>query len=172
MKIIVPANKTINYYKMEKDSYKELLNNNITKEYKKVDSNVTDDISKGDKAAAERLEIDDRLYCTQKRDAFITLKDHKQNFINNPKCRVINPCKSELGMVSKQMLVKITSAVKVKSHLQQWKNTDAVIDWFSKLDNKAKMHFVQFDVVNFYASITPTIVENAITFATKMLVIS
>ena len=132
MKIIVPEDKTRNFYKMEKNSYKELLNNNITKEYKKVDSNVTDDISKGDKAAAERLEIDDRLYCTQRRDAFITLKDHKQNFINNPKCRVINLCKSELGMVSKQMLVKITSAVKVKSHLQQWKNTDAVIDWFSK----------------------------------------
>ena len=86
MKIIVPEDKTRNFYKMEKDCYKELLNNNITKEYKKVDSNVTDDISKGDKAAAERLEIDDRLYCTQRRDAFITLKDHKQNFIKNPKC--------------------------------------------------------------------------------------
>ena len=29
--------------------------------------------------------------------AFITLKDYKENFNINPKCRLINPAKSELG---------------------------------------------------------------------------
>ena len=28
--------------------------------------------------------------------SFIILKDHKANFQNNPKCRLINPAKSEI----------------------------------------------------------------------------
>ena len=75
-------------------------------------------------------------------------------------------------MVSKQMLVKIIQTVKEKSHIQQWKNTDAVINWFKNLENKERLTFIQFDVVNFYASITPAIIENAITFAARFTEIS
>ena len=63
------------------------------------------------------------------------------------------------------MLSEIISAVKTKSQLLQFKNSDAVIDWFSDLKDKQKLHFIQFDVCNFYASITPGLLENAITFA-------
>ena len=94
--------------------------------------------------------ICDRVHCTKKRDTFITLKDHKQQFMNNPKFRVINPTKSELGKVSKQMLTKIISAVKTKSQLLQFKNSDSTIDWFCKLKDKHRLHFIQFDVVNFF----------------------
>ena len=83
---------------------------------------MIDDISKDDKKVAVGLEIDDRLYCTSKRDCFITVKDHKQQFMNNPKFRLLNPTKSELGKVSKQMLTKIITEVKTKSHLLKWKN--------------------------------------------------
>ena len=151
-KIVVPADKTRNYYRMEKTNYIDLLNNNITKEYKKADNKIVDDITKQDKNIASKLEIEDRLYCTQKREAFITLKDHKQQFMNNPKFRLLNPTKSELGKVSKQMLTKIIAEVKTKSYLLQWKNSDSVINWFSKLENKQRLHFIQFDVVNCYAS--------------------
>ena len=41
------------------------------------------------------LDLDDRMFITTERQAFITLKDHKENFINNPKCRLLNPSKSE-----------------------------------------------------------------------------
>jgi hypothetical protein len=132
-KVIVAADKTRNFYKMEKDNYNELLERNITKDNKKVEEGIVRNITKEDKKVAMDLEIDDRLYCTSKRDCFVTLKDHKQNFMNSPKCRVINPTKSELGKVSKQMLSHIISVVKVKSQLQQWKNTDSVIDRFRKL---------------------------------------
>ena len=161
----MPADKTRNFYKMKKEDYEELLKNNITTEYKKAGAKVIDEIAKDDKKVATKLELEDRLYCTQKRDAYTTLKDHKQQFWNNPKCRVINPCKSELGMVSKQMLVEIISAVKTKSHLQQWKNNDAVISWFKALENKKKLKFIQFDVVSFYPSISPALLENSLTFA-------
>ena len=36
--------------------------------------------------------------------AYITLKDHKENFRNNIKCRLINPSKGEVGLVSKRYL--------------------------------------------------------------------
>ena len=36
-----------------------------------------------------------------KREASITLKDHKENFKNSLPCRLINPAKSEMGLVSK-----------------------------------------------------------------------
>ena len=56
--------------------------------------------------------------------------------------------------------------------MQQWKNTDAVINWFKSLENKQRLNFIQFDVVNFYASITPTLLEDSITFATRFTEIS
>ena len=171
-KVIVAADKTRNYYKMEKERYKELLNNNITKDYKKVDEKVITDITKDDKKEAINLDVADRVYCTSKRDSFITIKDHKQNYMNNTKCRLINPCKSELGMISKQMLSKIIATVKTKSQLQQWKNSDSVIDWFTKLEDKQKLHFIQFDIVNFYGSITPELVRNALVFASEFVDIS
>ena len=152
--------------------YEDFLNNNITKEYKKVDEKVIKEITKNDKAVATKLEIDDRVHCTTKRDTFITLKDHKQQFMNNPKFRVINPTKSELGKVSKQMLTKIISAVKTKSQLLQFKNSDSTIDWFCKLKDKHRLHFIQFDVVNFYASINPDLLENSITFAARYTTIT
>ena len=43
------------------------------------------------------MEIADRVPVTVEREAFGTLKDHKDNFENNPKIRLINPCKPELG---------------------------------------------------------------------------
>ena len=118
-KVIVAADKSHNFYKMDTNKYKELLTNNITKDYKKADEKTIKDISKNDKEVAAMLEVDDRMFCTSKRDSFITIKDHKQNFMNNTKCRLINPTKSELGLVSKQMLAQIISTVKQKSHLQQ-----------------------------------------------------
>ena len=146
-KVFLAADKTRNMYKVEKEAYNEHLESNITKEYKKAGKNVIRDIIKDDKKIAEALEIDDRLHVTTKRDCYITIKDHKPNYANNPSFRLINPCKSELGMVSKQMLVKIITAVKSKVHLTQWKNSDSVIDWFTNLKNKERLHFIQFDVV-------------------------
>ena len=96
---------------VEKANYQNLLHKNITKDYKKADNDVVSNITKKDKDIAAKLDIEDRLYCTQKCEAFITLKDHKQQFFNNHKCRLINPCKPDLGMVSKHMLTEIISTV-------------------------------------------------------------
>ena len=73
--------------------------------------------------------------------------------------------------MSKQMLEKIILSVKTKSQLQQWKNTGSVLNWFSGLKGKEKLTLLQFDVVNFYASITPKLLNDAIAFAEKYVAI-
>ena len=93
-KIYVAADKTSNYYKVEKDDYEEMILKNVTKDYKKTNDKFVDKVNEKDKDIAEKLELDDRIYAFSKRDAYITIKDHKENFRNNTKCRLINPSKS------------------------------------------------------------------------------
>ena len=77
-KVYVAADKTSNFYKVTPEKHTELLNNNITKNYKKANEVVMDRINKGDK----QFEIDDRVYALEKRECFITLMDHKDSFRN------------------------------------------------------------------------------------------
>ena len=153
-RIFIAADKTANYYKMDKEKHDDLLHRNITKDYKKANESIIKDVTKEDKAIANKLELDDRIYTTANRESFFTLKDHKDNFMNNPKVRLLNPTKPELGKISKQFIAKIVSTVKVKSGLNQWKNTKSVIDWFGGLDDKKKKSFIQFDICEFYPSIS------------------
>ena len=46
-------------------------------------------------------------------------KDHKLNFDNNAKCRLMNPAKSEVGKISKVLLDKINNEVRCKTNLNQ-----------------------------------------------------
>ena len=56
------------------------------------------------KAIAEKLELADRIDILDSKPAYISLKDHKENFRNHPTCRLINQCKSQIGLISKQIL--------------------------------------------------------------------
>ena len=68
---------------------------------------------------ARKLHLEDRVNTTAKREAFITLKDHKPNFANNPTCRLITPAKSEIGKISKQILDRINKSIVNHFHLNQ-----------------------------------------------------
>jgi len=117
------------------------------------------------KALAHSLDIDDRVMITSEKEAYITLKDHKPNFLNNPTCRLINPTKSELGKVSKRITESINRSVLQKTNLNLWRSTESVIDWFEKLENKQDHSFIVFDVVNFYPSITNDLLLASLNFA-------
>ena len=52
-------------------------------------------------------EILDRMDIITKNTYFITLKDHKENFLNNPTVRLMHPAKNELGRISKAILHNI-----------------------------------------------------------------
>ena len=75
----------------------------------------------------------EKLECYSDESTFITLKDHQANFKNSTKCRLINPSKSEVGLVIKHYLNSIISMVAEKSGVNQWKNTSTVIKWFENL---------------------------------------
>ena len=54
-----------------------------------------------------------------KTPGFITLQDHKDNFESDPKCRLINPAKSELGKVSQTILDNINNRLRAKLDRKQ-----------------------------------------------------
>ena len=109
--LTIKADKTTNFYKMKPGDYKDLVDRNVQKSYKKADKGKEAKINKDAKTIAEELDLSDRVETMAKRDAFITLKDHKPNFNNAPTCRLINPTKSEIGRISKEILQKIVKSV-------------------------------------------------------------
>ena len=74
-KLLIAADKTTNFYKLEPSTYNDMLEKNITKSYKKAQPETTQAIHKENKAIATKLKIDDRVDTTADKDAFITLKD-------------------------------------------------------------------------------------------------
>ena len=170
--LIVPADKTTNLYKIKKDDYEKLLFNNVTDKYKKVDNSVTDDINLEAKHIATKLKLEDRIEQMAKKPAFVTLKDHKDNFINNPQCRLINPAKSEIGKISKKILDEVNSNIRTQLGLNQWRSTDSVISWYKSLSNKDMCKFFKFDIVEFYPSISENLLNLSLKFAQTFNVIS
>ena len=167
-KVIVASDKTSNYYLVEKEEYRNMIERDIHKVYKKASDNTEEEMNKKGKVIATKLDIDNRVFATQKRPAVITLKDHKENFPNSPEIRLINPTKAELGKVSKQKLAKIISSLKVKTKLTQWKNDLAVIDWFNSLEDKQSLRFIELDIVSFYPSISSELFNLALDWAASI----
>ena len=95
-----------------------------------------------------------------------TLKDHKENFNINPECRLINPAKNELGKVAKTIVENINKIVRGKLHCNQYRNTSNIINWFQNIANKGNCIFIQFDIEEFYLSITKHILLKANEHAT------
>ena len=163
--MLVAADKTTNFYEVKTEDYNKLLADNITKDYKKAPPGLEKEINTGDKIISAELELDDRINIAAKNEAFITLKDHKDNFNNNPKCRLINPRKSEIGKISKRILEKINTKIRDKTKLNQWKNTQEVINWYKNINEKPNSSFICFDVCEFYPSISEKLLEKALEFA-------
>ena len=99
-KMYIAADKTTNFYKMDDDTYNELLKKQIKKDYKKTKMESIKEVTKHDKEIVTKLDIEDRVYSTTSKQAFISLKDHKPNFNNNPTCRLLNPTKTEIGIIT------------------------------------------------------------------------
>ena len=171
-KVLIPADKTTNYYTMTPDSYDKFIKENVTKTYKKSSHSVANKLDTQSASIAKQLKLDDRIEKLAKNEAFITLKDHKPAFNDHPTCRLINPSKSEIGVVSKHILDEINSAVISGTQINQWKNTASVLKWFNSLENKEKLSFICFDVCEFYPSINEKLLSKALDFASKYRPIS
>ena len=168
-KIFLLADKTTNIYEVSADDYKKLLLDNVTKDYRQTTHTAIDNIDSEALTIASKLELEDRIERLADDKAFITIKDHKDNFINNPKCRLINPAKSQIGKISKQILDPINSELRETLGLQQWQSTQQVLDWLSNLNNKNNLRFLQLDICEFYPSISADLLSSALDFANRYL---
>ena len=170
--VFIFADKTRNIYEMEAKSYDKLLTENVTKTYKHAENDTFQNIEKERKNIASSLNISNRIEPMNKAKAFISLKDHKPDFENHPKCRLINPAKSQLGKVSKAILDKINSIIRTQTQVNQWRNTSEAISWFKEIKDKHRKSFISFDVVDFYPSITEDLLDKAIAWAKQFTEIS
>ena len=163
--VIVSADKTTNLYKVDANDYKKLLRDNITAKYERSNNNALDNINSEAKAIATELKLDNRIEQFASKNAFITIKDHKPNFPSNIKCRLINPAKSQIGKISKKILDKINCDIRSRAMLAQWRNSNEVINWFNHINNKSQCKFLVYDIVDFYPSISESLLTKAIEFA-------
>ena len=166
-RLIIPADKTTNFYKLEPSAYNDLLEKNIMKSYKRAKPETIRAIHEKNKDIAVKHSIDDRVDTTAEKDAFITLKDHKPNFTNKPSCRLINPMKSDIGKVSKKILDRINNTIVQKCNFNQWKSTKSAINWFNNIKNKQQSHFICFDIEEFYPSINSDLLNKSLDFASR-----
>ena len=80
------------------------MQDSITKSYKRSKFTLVNNINKGTKTVAAELKLDNTIEKLNHREVFVILKDHKVNFQNNLKCRLINPAKTGIRMISKHYL--------------------------------------------------------------------
>ena len=50
-------------------------------------------------------------------------------------------------------------------NLNQWEKSDMVANWFRSIKNKSQCALIQLDIMEFYPSVTETILGNALCFA-------
>ena len=80
-------------------------------------------------------------------------------------CRLINPSKSDIGRISKQVIDKINLKLISDTKVDQWKNSTSVFEWFNNIPNKDQHTFLVFDIESFYPSMSEDLFNEALHFA-------
>ena len=124
------ADKINNMNRLSKDQYNTPINNSITSTYKKSNSSINKKINISGRNILKYKEVLQRIGINDESNCFITLKDHKENFQNNPSVRLLNPAKIELGRLSKFIIQAVSKELRHKLNMSQWKNTEDDINWF------------------------------------------
>ena len=170
--MIVLADKSPNLYKMVPEQYKQLVLQNITKEYKKCDKSEVEKVTKEAAKIARRYNLDDRIDIPTEDEAFISIKDHKAEFPGRIECRLINPAKNHIGVLSKKILDKMNRKLRYITGANQWKNTNEAVNWFNGIKNKPEMKFFKFDIIYYYPSISETLLKDTLKWAETFVNIS
>ena len=171
-KTYTSADKTSNLYKLSSGEYNRLMHNAVTATYKKASHKIKENIDKGGVKLAKNAGVLDRMEKNNTSCCFITLKDHKQNFTNNPTTRLINPAKNQIGRISKVVLDNINCKLKELLGVNQWNNSFRVIEWFKNISDKSACTFSVFDIKDFYPSITESLLKKAVNFARRHIDLS
>ena len=98
-------------------------------------------INREARKVAKTFDVTDRVDTMEKQECFIMLKYHKEDYRTNPKYHLLNPTKSQLDKISKQISQKVNKTLKSKLNLNQWQNSSEVIDWFKNIQQKSSHTF-------------------------------
>ena len=143
------------YYQVEYSKYDEWRNREVENNFKKANKTEQSKINEKELIIAKELELESRIEVCSESEAKITIKSHKPNFLSNPTFRLIDPNKTNIVKIAKIILEENNTKLRNITNLNQWQSTKEVLKWFKNSQNhKRKQSFVQFDVVNFYPSIT------------------
>ena len=122
-KTLTFADKTSNIYRLEKEEYRRLLQNAVTATYEKFDKETERRINCEGIKYTKEANILDKVQVKGTTNCFVTLKDRKANFLNNPTTRLINPAKNEISRITKQILDQINSKLCEILKVNERKNT-------------------------------------------------
>ena len=121
----------------------KLLKENVTKTYKKALEKLQKSISLEAKSIATNLKLSDWIKKLAEAPAYMTLKDHKENFWSKPSCRLINWSKIKIGKISKITLDKINKKLLKELDFNRWKKTDDFIHWFRNIPSKSEYRWTR-----------------------------
>ena len=89
--VLVNGDKSSNTYKRNKNAYNKYVIEDITKTYLKNNKNKVNRINSEAKKITLKLKLDDRIQQLQGTEVLISVKNHKEAFLNSPSSRLINP---------------------------------------------------------------------------------
>jgi hypothetical protein len=86
---------------------------------------------------------------------------------------MINPTKAEVGKIAMKIIDNVVKEIRAKNeNCVQAISTKDVLEWFKSVDDKKNRKFINWDIDNFYASITPELLEESVDWATEFVDIS
>ena len=148
------------------------MQNAITSKYKKTDKHTTTNINKEGIKHAKEASIIDRIEINGTSNSFITLKDHKENFLNQLTIRLLNHVKNEIGRINNHILQNINTILSKKIKVNECKKTEGVIKWFENIPNKHLYRLLMFDIKDFYPSTKEKLLRETIKFAKRYIPIT
>ena len=172
--IIVPADKSHNWYKIPIDYYNKMITNTVTKDYKHAYEIEVINVNKESLylLIANEPGLEKRVEILSRGVAFITVKDHKSNFPSRVDVRLLNPSKSQIGKISKIKLQEINSNIRSITKLNQLQSSQDAISWFKSLKYKKQRYFLMFDIKSYYPSIKRDLLKKTFNWARTIMKIS
>ena len=163
-KTLTAADKTSNIYRLSKKEYSYLLQNAITSKHKEADRHIATNMNKKIQHTSI-ANIIDRIQINDTGNSFTILKGHKENFLDRPTARTLNPAKNEIGRRSKHILQNINVTLSEKLKVNEWENTETRYKLIQNIPNKYLHKFLMIHVKDFYPSIKVNLLWEAIRFA-------
>ena len=61
------------------------------------------------------MKIENRVQKLDENDAYVTIKNHKEGFLDKISCRLINPSTTDVGKISKKILHRVNNTILKKT---------------------------------------------------------